>query len=315
MHGTKGELITIKVSIVIEWKVGCCFSGPGAGMCPNKKAGCRAFLDVTVGVAPLHFKSLFSVGLGLVRCEMAKDGMLSSRWVVSHTDGLTGSAVYVPRHILSSVCTSQCEDLAVCDSCVWLWVCVHWGGSVCRWRHSARHFYQLVNSYLRSPHKHNCTSVCKKESLCLGKWNSYKMGKIWGRAEACVCVHFSAGAWRAGCQPRWHMVGTQVMRQSSAQAFLCVHMCGCMAVCLFHSDDHLCPALQSNPFCPAPQTNELLNCFFRWHPDHLLPPLWRGRHRLEETITQRLHSYPPTWSLAVAGPFPFSHKLIFDILL
>lgn len=52
----------------------------------------------------------------------------------------------------------------------------------------------------------------------------------------------------------------------SSTGLFCAHMCGfmgvicvCACVCMcvlrarfFHSDDHLCPALQSSPFCPAP---------------------------------------------------------------
>lgn len=45
-------------------------------------------------------------GLGLVRCEMAKEGMLSLRGIISHNDGLKESAVYIPRHIL--LCDEEC---------------------------------------------------------------------------------------------------------------------------------------------------------------------------------------------------------------
>lgn len=70
-------------------------------------------------------------GLGLVRCEMAKGEMLPLRWMVPHNEGLTGSTVYVARHILLSVCTSVCECLAVCDflyltmdMCALMWLSV-----------------------------------------------------------------------------------------------------------------------------------------------------------------------------------------------
>lgn len=37
---------------------------------------------------------------GLVRCEMAKEVILSLQRVISHNDGLTESTLYVPHHIL-----------------------------------------------------------------------------------------------------------------------------------------------------------------------------------------------------------------------
>lgn len=58
-------------------------------------------------------------GLGLVRCEMAKEGRLSLRRVISHNDGLTEHTVYIASHILfECVCASMCEYLTVCVSCI-----------------------------------------------------------------------------------------------------------------------------------------------------------------------------------------------------
>lgn len=57
-------------------------------------------------------------GLGLVRCEMAKEGMLLLRRVISHNDGLTESTVYVPHKIPSSVCVCMCAPRCVNTSCL-----------------------------------------------------------------------------------------------------------------------------------------------------------------------------------------------------
>lgn len=55
-------------------------------------------------------------GLGLVRCEIAKEGMLSLRRVISHNDGLTESTVLRPSsHPL------ECARTLVCVN-TWLFV-------------------------------------------------------------------------------------------------------------------------------------------------------------------------------------------------
>lgn len=65
-------------------------------------------------------------GLGLVRCEMAKEGMPSLRRVISHNDGLTESTVYVPRHILTSVCVYTwlvlCSLYLTLGMCALMWL-------------------------------------------------------------------------------------------------------------------------------------------------------------------------------------------------
>lgn len=182
MPGTKGELITIKVSTVIEWKVGCCFSGLGAGMCPNKMAGCSAFLVVTVGVASLDFKGRFRAHIGLSQMWNGKrentviTASNFTQWWIDRKRSLRSSS-----HALECVAPRRVW-IPDCVFCIWLWVCVHWCGSLYRWRCSARHFYQLVNSYLCSPHKHNCTSVCKRACL---QWESGTVIK----KERFVCMH------------------------------------------------------------------------------------------------------------------------------
>lgn len=137
-------------------------------------------------------------GLGLVRCEMAKEGTLSSQRVISHNDGLTGSTLLrSSSHPLKGVCVCAppllCEYLAVC-----LLLYLTLGTSVCD--DVARCLGEdtppgvaigWLNSYLRGAHEHNCASVCKKGPFAVGKWNGYLIGEkipVREQAYAFVCV-------------------------------------------------------------------------------------------------------------------------------
>lgn len=101
-------------------------------MCPNKIAGCRAFLVVTVGVAPLDFKGCFSVCIGFIQMWNGKGGYTAvvtgnlTQWLTDRKRAVGSSS-----HPLE--CTPVCESTAICVSCVWLLGCVHWCGSVSRW--------------------------------------------------------------------------------------------------------------------------------------------------------------------------------------
>lgn len=195
--------------------------------------------------------------------------MLCSQ-VISHSDGFTKNRVYTP-HISLSLHTSECESWAICASHIWLWICVQWSGANCGWRHTTRHFYHLVNSYLHSPHKHNCASVCKKRAPFW--WESgtvIKKGKFMCMG-ACVCVHFLSmgresrlyAAVAYGVYPGDEPVSSLLC------AYVWVSTCRLVCVCLYFTLMTICALLFKEALSAWPM-DKLLRCFSRWHPNYLL---------------------------------------------
>lgn len=107
---------------------------------------------------------------------------------------------------------------------------------------TGRHLYQLVNSYLGSPHKHNCTSVCKKGSLW---WQCGTVIKeewvVFVHEHMCLCVILSMGI-----ESRFSATVAYGVHPGdepvSSTGLFCAHMCGfmgvicvcaCVGVCVF----------------------------------------------------------------------------------
>lgn len=172
-----------------------------------------------------------------------------------------------PRRILLKVCVCVCVCARHLSCAVpgclpppvfdFGYVCVRWCGSVFRWRHSARRFYRLVNSYLCSPHEHNCASVCKKGPFAVGKWNGYLIGEkipVREQAYAFVCISQRGPGEQVvshrdiWCAPRW-WAGLQ------HRPFLCARMCGCMGggVCVCVSLMTICAPLFKEALSAQPR--------------------------------------------------------------
>lgn len=137
-----------------------------------------------------------------------------------------------PRRILLKVCVCVCvctTSAVRIPGCLpppvfdFGYECVRWCGSVFRWRHSARRCYRLVK-FLSPRRTWTQLRISMQERTLRGGkveriFNRRKDSCTW--TSICVCVRF----WRAGCQPPRHMVCTQVMSRSPAQAFFCVRVC------------------------------------------------------------------------------------------